>query len=205
MAEARSKIVRIKRTDAAQRIVYGEVYAPNVLDTYGEFMIPEDIEQMCHRFMALPDLSKVIDTNHDNVPNGSYPVESYIARKGDPVFTEGAWVMGVKVPSDDIWGKVERGELNGFSFQALVQPVEMDIEYTVIRDHVGVTYKSDTPGHDDHEHVFYVEVDDKGSIIGGWTDEGPDGVVHQIMRGSRTQYANGHLHRFSLLGDGDEE
>lgn len=206
MAEARSKIVRIKRTDDAQRIVYGEVYAPYVLDTYGEFMLPDDIEQMAHKFMQLPDLSKVIDTNHDNVPNGSYPVESYIARKGDPVFTEGAWVMGVKVPNDDIWGKVQRGELNGFSFQALVQPVEMEIEYSVIRDHVGKTYMSDaTATVEPHDHVFYVEVDEKGSIIGGWTDEGPDGVAHQIIRGSRTQYANGHNHRFSLLGDGDEE
>lgn len=196
MAEARSKIVKVKKTDDDKRIIYGEVYAPYVLDTYAEFMLPEDIEMMAHKAMT-KDLSKFIDTNHDNKPNGSYPVESFIARKGDPDFKEGAWVLGVKVVRDDIWEKVKSGELNGFSFQALVHTVEMEIEYVTIRDHVGVTYKSDQEGHD-HEHVFYVEVDEKGTIIGGWTDEGPDGYAHRIVRGSVTQYANGHNHRFSL-------
>jgi hypothetical protein len=64
--------VPIKKTDGEKQIVYGEVYAPYILDTYGEFMTPEDIEVMAHRFMQL-DLSKVIDTQHDNQPNGSFP------------------------------------------------------------------------------------------------------------------------------------
>jgi hypothetical protein len=68
--------VPIKKTDGEKQIVYGEVYAPYVLDTYGEFMTPEDIETMAHRFMQL-DLTKVIDTQHDNQPNGSFPVESF--------------------------------------------------------------------------------------------------------------------------------
>jgi len=194
MAEARTKVVKIKRTDDDQRIIYGEVYAPHVLDTYGEFMLPEDIKDMAHKFMRL-DLGAVIDTHHDEKANGSYPIESFIARKGDPDYVEGAWVLGVKVVEDDVWKKVKSGEINGFSFQALVRTVEMDIEFSVIRDHVGVTYKS---GDDDHEHTFYVEVDQQGSIIGGWTDEGPDGVAHQIVRGSVTQVANGHSHRFTL-------
>jgi hypothetical protein len=197
MAEVRTKTIRIKKTDEAKRIVYGEVYAPFVLDTYGEFMLPDDVETMAHKAMQR-DLTTFIDTNHDNKPNGSYPVESFVARAGDPDFKEGAWVMGIKVVRDDIWAKCLSGELNGFSFQAMVLPVEMEIEYSTIRDHVGLTYKSDAPGHEDHEHVYYVEVDDKGTIIGGWTDEGPDGFAHQIIRGSVTQYANGHNHRFSL-------
>ncbi|AHC30437.1 protease [Rhizobium phage vB_RleS_L338C] len=197
MAEARSKIVRIKKTDDDKRIIYGEVYAPYVLDTYAEFMLPDDIVEMAHKSLT-KDLAAFIDTNHDQTANGSYPVESFIARKGDPDFKEGAWVMGVKVVRDDVWAKVKKGELNGFSFQALVIPKEMDIEYVTIRDHVGTTYKAEQAGHEDHEHVFYVEVDDKGTIIGGWTDEGPDGVAHQIIRGSVTQMANGHNHRFSL-------
>lgn len=196
MAEARSKVVKIKRTDDEERIIYGEVYAPYVLDTYQEFMLPEDVKTLAHKTMQ-KDLSQLIDTNHDEKPNGSYPVESFIARAGDPDFVEGAWVMGVKVVSDDIWKKVKSGELNGFSFQALVKPVEMDIEYSVVRDHVGETYKSDNDDTDDHTHVFYVEVDEKGTVIGGWTDE-VNGHSHKIIRGSVTQFADGHAHRFSL-------
>ncbi|MGH8562760.1 MAG: XkdF-like putative serine protease domain-containing protein [Gammaproteobacteria bacterium] len=40
--------VRIKRVDEAKRIVFGEVYTPNLLDTYSDFMSAEDIELMAH-------------------------------------------------------------------------------------------------------------------------------------------------------------
>lgn len=84
-------------------------------------MTAEDIKKLAHRALKL-DLAVIIDTQHDNVPNGSYPVESFIARSGDPDYTEGAWVMGVKVPDDATWEKVLKGELNGFSFEAMVTP-----------------------------------------------------------------------------------
>jgi hypothetical protein len=184
--------VAIKKVNAAKQIVYGEVYAPYVLDTWGEFMTPEDIETMAHRAMQL-DPSKLIDTQHDNLPNGSYPVETFIARDGDPDFTPGAWVMGVKV-ADTLWPSVLSGKLNGFSFQALVRPVEMEITYEVMRDHVGETATGlDT----DHTHTYFVQVDDDGQVIGGKTDE-VDGHSHTIVKASVTETAAGHSHRFFL-------
>lgn len=178
--------------DEEKRIVYGEVYAPYRLDTYGEFMLPDDIEVMAHRFMQLP-LAQTIDTQHDNVPNGSYPVESFIVRDGDPDFTPGTWVLGVKVPDDRTWEAVKDGKLNGYSFEAMVVPVEYEIEYVVMRDHVG----SVEPAMD-HSHAYYVEVDADGQVVGGWTSPGPDGHVHQIKRASLTEKADGHTHRFFL-------
>lgn len=191
MSEVREKFVKIKRVDDDQRIVYGEVYAPFVLDTYGEFMLPNDIVKMAHDFLTL-DLKSVIDTHHDNVPNGSYPVESFVARKNDPDYTDGAWVLGVKVPSDTVWKDIKDGKINGFSFEAMVHAVDMEIEFLVVRDHVGETYETDG-----HAHVFYVEVNEDGVIIGGYTDE-VDGHSHKIVRGSVTMPAAGHTHRLSL-------
>jgi len=191
-SDKRQTIVRIKRTDEAKRIVYGEVYAPFVMDTYGEFMLPEDIETMAHRFMQL-DMSKSIDTNHDNEPNGSFPVESFIARSGDPEYTEGAWVLGVKIPDDKTWEKVTKGQINGFSFEAMVKPVQMDIEYFVVRDHVGAV-----EGAMDHDHVYFVQVGDNGQVLGGYTSPGPDGHVHQIKRASITEIEADHSHRYFL-------
>lgn len=185
------RVVTIRRFDSKKQIVYGEVYAPNVLDTYGEFMTAGDIELMAHRFMKL-DLANVIDTNHDNVANGSYPVESFIATKHDPDFSEGAWVLGVKVPDADVWAKVENGELNGYSFQSMVKPKDVEIEYTVIRDHVGFT-----EDHDDHTHVYFLQVDDMGCVKGGYTDT-VNGHSHKITRASVTEVSGAHSHRFFL-------
>lgn len=190
--EQTSRVVRIKRIDTLKRIVYGEVYAPYVLDTYAEFMYPDDIEKMAHRFMRL-DLSKTIDTSHDNVPNGSYPVETFIAREGDPDYTPGAWVMGVKIEGEDTWQRVLRGELNGFSFQSLVVPKLVEVVYEVIRDHVGET----EPAADDHTHTYFVTLDEQGLVVGGYTDN-VDGHSHRIGRASVTAEAEGHNHRFFL-------
>lgn len=191
MTTRKSITVRIQRTDDEQRIVYGEVYAPLSLDTYGEFMFGEDVRLMAYRFMQL-DLSKTIDTSHDNIPNGSFPIESFIARAEDPDFKEGAWVLGVKVPSDDIWQRVKDGELNGFSFQAMVKPVEYDIEYPVVRDVVG-----ETEATEDHAHLFVVEIGDDGRVKKGMTST-TDGHFHEILSASVTKAADGHTHRFFL-------
>lgn len=193
----RSHVCPIRRTNDDERIVYAEVYAPNTLDTYGEFMTAEDIKLMAHRAMKM-DLSTFIDTNHDNVPNGSYPVESFIARANDPDFTEGAWVLGVHIPGDDIWAAVKSGELNCYSFEAMVQPVEYFVSVATIRDHVGRTKSEKSV---DHSHVFFVQVDEQGLIRRGMTSPGPDGHVHEITGPSYTQRAgtDNHNHRFDLF------
>lgn len=189
--QTRQTMVRIKRVDDEERIVYGEVYAPYQLDTYGDFMLPDDIKKMAHRFMRL-DLSKVIDTQHDETPNGCYPVESFIAREGDPDYTAGAWVLGVKVPEDELWTRVKSGELNAYSFQSLVTAIEVDVEYLVVRDHVG-----STENNSNHQHVYFVQVDDDGNVTGGRTSV-ENGHFHEITRASVTEAADDHTHRFFL-------
>lgn len=190
--EKRTTTVRIKRMDEAERIVFGEVYAPDRLDTYGEFMLAEDIKKMAHRALKL-DLSIMIDTQHDNVPNGSYPVESFVAREGDPDYTPHAWVLGVKVPDDATWEKCWKGELNGFSFEAMVTPKELEVEYFVIRDHVGAVESAL-----DHEHDYFLQMGSDGKVLRGWTSPGPDGHVHKISKASVTDLALDHTHRFFL-------
>src|SRR5690606_23799098 len=88
-----------------QQIVYGEVYAPGQVDSHGDFMTAKTIEAMAQRFLK-SGLVKNIDTEHDLQQNGSEVVESFIARKGDPDFAEGAWVLGVHVSDPQLWAKV---------------------------------------------------------------------------------------------------
>jgi len=184
------QFARIKKTDDDRRIIYAEVYAPYTLDTYGDMMLPEDIELMAHRFLQIKDLHSTVDTNHDNIPNGSYPIESFIARKGDPDFTEGAWVVGTKVVDDEIWARVKSGELNGYSMQSIVRMVPAVAEVQVALDSVGITEESEG-----HKHWFYVQLDDEGRVKGGRTSNDM-GHVHEIKKGTATEMSYSHAHRF---------
>lgn len=182
--------VPIRKHDGKRGIIYGMVYEPNVLDSQGEMMFAEDVEAAAHRFMKL-DLARAIDTHHDNVPNDCYPVENFIARKGDPDYPEGSWVLGVKV-TDAISRKVDAGEINGFSFDCMVRPQDVDVTYRVQRDNTGVTETAE-----DHVHVYALQVNDMGRVISGKTDV-IDGHSHDILRASVTEHMAGHSHRFFL-------
>jgi hypothetical protein len=185
----------IRRASDERQEIEAEVYAPNTLDTYGEYMSAEDIAIMAHRFMEL-DLKSAIDVNHDNQPTNSVVRESYIARAGDPDFTEGAWVLKVHVPDPVIWASIKSGDLNCYSFEAMVRPRNDIVTVSTIRDHVGRTKTSEDA---DHEHTYFVQVDEAGLIKGGYTSEGPDGHTHKITRASFTDTTNGHSHRYDLF------
>lgn len=200
METIREKIVLIKRVDGEKRLIFGEVYAPDTLDTYVEFVTAENLELMAHRFMGeLENLRETIDTNHDNVPNGSFPVESFIARAGDRDFAVGAWVIGVKITDDHIWAQIKKNELNGFSFEALVRPVDVIVTMQQVRDLVGKTNHTE-----DHDHMFFAQVNDEGRVVSGHTsmDMDADGNLHdhRIRRATATERGgdNNHVHRYFL-------
>jgi len=190
MSERRNITFAIKSVDQAKQLVTGMVYAPMVIDTTGEFMLPEDLELAAHRFLQI-DLSKCVDTQHNNVLNGSYPVESYIAR-GNPEYPEGSWVVTIKVPDKDLWKQIVDGEINGFSYECYVTLVPHAVEYLVTRDHVGLTEETDG-----HAHIFFAQVNEAGKIVYGKTE-----IVtehdHQIVCSSRTTTDYGHSHRFFI-------
>lgn len=186
------KSVAIKKADSKQRIVFGEVYAPNRLDVDKEFMDVEGVRKMAYQFMREQKMS-LIDHMHTNeLVSGAHVVESFIARKGDPDFIEGAWVVGVHIPGDEDWGQVESGAWNGFSIEAFVNKEDIEVEIEIPSIIQGKTLKAD----DGHEHSFYVSYSEDGDFRGGYTDE-VNGHRHIIKRGTITETEVGHNHRFS--------
>lgn len=123
--------IRVVRTDATKRIVYGEVYVPfdpvegkvysvddinKFVDTWGTFMTRATLEDLAHQFAMWRGY---IDRMHDRRTMAGQMVESFIVRDGDPEFTPGAWAMGVKVVDDKVWAEVQAGVLTGFSIDIL--------------------------------------------------------------------------------------
>lgn len=185
--------VSIKKLDEEQQLVFGEVYAPGFPDSQGDFMTAKTIQDMAHGFLA-KGLVKNIDTNHNQELSGCYVVESFIAREDDSIFIPGSWVLGVKVPDPKLWEMIKTGELNGFSLDGSAVQVETQIEIEM-----PMVLNGETDFADGHKHTFQVQFDNQGDLIGGTTGPGPDGHVHRIVRGTITEMAEGHAHRFSFV------
>lgn len=186
-----TKTLAFKKDEVRKRLIWAEVYAPDRPDSDGEFMRAPEIEKMAYKFMKSKQL-EAIDTQHTQInEDGCCVVESFIARKGDPDFIEGSWVVAIHVDNDVLWEQVEKGEINGLSMEALVvrEPQEVEMEVPPILS--GVTQKSE-----DHEHEFLVSYSPEGVFKGGRTTT-VDGHYHDIKRGTITEEVNGHTHRFS--------
>lgn len=184
--------MQITKFDNELQVVYGEVYAPDRADTDNQFMTTTEVRKAAHSFVKNLRMNK-IDTNHDFVETGAYVVESFIARKNDTDFIPGAWVIGVKVPDDELWNAIKSGELNGFSLAGQARTVPSKIQVDIPDVVVGKTVGG--PG---HTHTFNVQLDDRGNLVAGQTDI-VDGHYHTIKGSTVTEEAGSplHTHRFS--------
>lgn len=185
--------VAIRSINDEEQIVYGVVYEPMVLDTYGDFMTAEDIKTMAHRFLQEDGLRNRIDRQHDNVAVGAHPVESWIARENDPDYPEGAWILGVQVVDRSLWSDIKSGKVNGFSFEATVikKPVVVEVEFEP-------TLFGETGEASGHTHVYFVRLNDNGVVIYGKTSTAEDGHYHEIKYGTATEETAGHSHRITI-------
>lgn len=190
-----AKTVPIKKVDDEQQLVFGEVYAPNIPDSQGDWMTAETIRNMAYGFMKSGRVFK-IDINHSQEESGCYVVESFLAREGDDTFIPGSWVVGVHIPSGETWSLVKSGELNGFSLDGFGIRVATELEIEMPE-----LLKGETEEHEGEKHTFVVQYDDEGNFLGGYTSKGKDGHYHEITKGTVTEKAGNppHSHRFAHL------
>ena len=193
LADWNQDAVQIKKLDQEEQVVFGEVYAPGFPDSQGDFMTPDEVKKMAYNFLR-KGVTSNIDVNHSQQPSGSYVVESFIARDDDPIYIPGSWVIGVKVPDAAVWQMVKSGELNGFSLDGMGLRTD-----TVFEIEMPELLKGETDDVQGHKHTFTVKFDQEGNFLGGATGPGRDGHVHKIDRGTVTDAANGHSHRFSFV------
>lgn len=105
----------LTKVDVEKRIVYGLVAVPNEIDTDGDMYTPAAVEKAMENFMAC-GYTQFIDREHDYNKRDCFVRESWIVKENDPMFAEvGAWAVGIKVMSDDLWDVVKSGGVNGLS------------------------------------------------------------------------------------------
>lgn len=186
-------VVPFKKSDTKLQIAYGEVYLPNIPDSDGDFMTPEEIQKTAHQFLA-NQKGLNIDIEHDGNLIGAQVVESFIARKSDDTFVDGSWVVGVHINDAKVWEAVEKGDLSGFSMQGMATHVPAKLEMEIPE-----FVKGETDEVESHTHDFSVSFDEEGYYHGGVTSIANDGHFHNISKGTSTDKVNGHSHRFAFI------
>lgn len=191
-----NSIKTVVRNDSTwERLVFAEVLVPNVPNVYNDYWTEEGIKEAAYLFMQE---GFGIDVEHDNVDIGglgAYVAESFIAREGDPDFIKGSWVVGMRITSDDLWAKVLSGDINGFSYQAVVSFLSAVLE---VEDSGVRTGTTEPDPFDGHTHYFMVMVDETNRPKSGGTSE-DEGHSHTISTHTVTDEADDHVHRYNLV------
>lgn len=108
---------RIIYKNAESHYVTGVVYEPLREDTDGDFMTAAEIEKAAHYFAKNGD---GCDLQHNfKLQKGVEVVESWIAKADFEVDGEkvqkGTWLMTAEITDDELWAKVQKGDITGFS------------------------------------------------------------------------------------------
>ena len=177
-----------------ERVVFAEVLVPNVLNSFGDLYTEEAIKEFAY---AYAKQGYGIDVQHDNVDVSGpvYVIESFIARDGDPDFIKGSWVVGMKIEDDDIWAQVLDGQINGFSYEALVNMTPV-----VVTANRGVQVSGVTSPHpvDGHTHTYVLVLDEYNKPAAGGTSL-DNGHSHTIQSHTVTEVSSGHNHRIQVI------
>ena len=197
--ETSGHFVKITKTDKIHKVVKGIVYTAGDVDTDGETLSKEDVQKACWNFLAQRK-EKNIDIQHDWQQSGCYVVESYFTEKDDPDFPAYSWVMATKC-TDEIFEKVQSGELNGFSFggysEKFVQRVMLEVAKQIMGETNENLNKDIIPA---HKHNFILWYDNDGKLVKGHTDT-VNGHSHTITYGTATDQEAGHSHGVDITSE----
>lgn len=121
---------RIIKTDSSNHYVTGVVYEPLVEDAHGDFMSEEEITKAAHWFAKN---GNNVDVQHSFQPlEGAAVVENWIAKSDFEIDGEtikkGTWLITAEITDNDIWDKIEKGEITGFSMGGQGKYSEEDID-----------------------------------------------------------------------------
>ena len=125
--KSKSVVVPILSKRDAQQIVTGVVLVPNKVDAQGDIISPEAIERAAFDFAQRYGKDSKIGYMHREFGRDLRMIESYIAPADMNLdgykVPKGSWVMSVKVIDKDVWSKVQRNEIRGFSIGGVAQRV----------------------------------------------------------------------------------
>ena len=119
--------IPVLKADGDERIVFGIVLEPDVVDAQNDTYNKDEVKKAAHRFM---EEFRNIGLQHEQLINEQVRIlESYIAPVdftiGGQAVKAGTWLLKERILSDVLWKAVKDGEITGFSIggHAIRKPV----------------------------------------------------------------------------------
>lgn len=153
-----STLGKVLKVDAETHYVTGIVYEPLTEDAHGNFMTESEIRKAAYWFAKNGDK---VDLQHSfEQVDGVSVVETYVAPsdmdvEGQPV-VKGTWLMTVEVENAEIWDKVQKGEVTGFSMGGIGKYSETETDLTATVEKRGLFKKL--------AELFGFDVVEKGEV-----------------------------------------
>lgn len=153
-----STLGKVLKVDAETHYVTGIVYEPLTEDAHGNFMTESEIRKAAYWFAKNGDK---VDLQHSfEQVDGVSVVETYVAPsdmdvEGRPV-VKGTWLMTVEVENAEIWDKVQKGEVTGFSMGGIGKYSETETDLTATVEKRGLFKKL--------AELFGFDVVEKGEV-----------------------------------------
>jgi hypothetical protein len=129
---SKQSTVMLKEIDAEKRIICGPALIPEKriyrrdeeMGEYNIYFTKETIRRAAEIFLEKNRQAEAT-IEHESDVDGMIVVESWIVdnKKMDKAthlgfdVPEGTWMITMKVHNDDVWSKVKKGEVNGFSIE----------------------------------------------------------------------------------------
>lgn len=104
-----------------RQIAFAPALVPGVIDKQGDVIDPITIEETAWKF--LEEFGEV-DTDHDLKLGKGIVVESWVSKVEEEydrpdgeteTYPKGTWMLGIKVPDEELWEKIKRGKYEGLS------------------------------------------------------------------------------------------
>lgn len=123
----------VRKADDARQVIYGIAYpvgSPTDTDTQGDYAEAAEVEAMAYDFMAKGRTAWGVDRDHSyRALDAAYVAESWLVRKGDPLFGApedlGAWAVGIKVADKALYNELKKTGYRGLSIAGTCEREEV--------------------------------------------------------------------------------
>jgi hypothetical protein len=120
------RAIPFAKVDDEKKLVYGVVYAPDSVDAHGDFTTKDEIEKASQDFMkSMKNLN--VDKDHSFKSEHAFVAESWIIRKGDPLFPgepEGSWAVAIKIEDQELWKSLKDNGYTGLSMAGTAEKID---------------------------------------------------------------------------------
>jgi len=124
----------ILKSDATAHEITGIVYEPLTADAHDNFMTPEEIQKAADWFDE-NGLGSDLQHNGQTITGveitKSWVVEENTEINGT-VVKAGTWLATAKIENDDIWSKIEKGEITGWSMGGVGNYSTADVDISSV-------------------------------------------------------------------------